>query len=440
MNGIDLGRGRSFKGLANYLLHDAKEEEGQHLTTTERVGWTQSLNLNGASADKAWRLMVATATSADALKQAAGGKKVGAKNTKPVFHYSISWPDEDKPSPDLQKKAVAESLKALGLAEHQALAVQHLDGKPHVHVMVNLINPENGTTPKLSYTHKKLRTWANKFEQTHGLQICKTSHNNIERRRNGERVDAQRKPRNVYEQEKREGQSRRLQWLRNRENKADHGLGEKHRTKIKNLDEELAGITTSYQAQRDALEVDKDTAIIEAKADVKTNFKPKWAAMYANNRARMKQFENSEKSAFLQVFTATTTFMEARKSGKGILKSLAAAGNQAERRALIEKWNKLDEERVFRELGREVSAAIKQVKEGYDVQLTGARAAYLEQSGELKQQKKAAIAVQREQWKERKTRRASGFRQVTGQKINHSQLLEQNEGLRQYIGRRLEPK
>lgn len=440
MNPIDLGRGRSFKGLSNYLLHDAAEEEGEKLSTAERVGWTQSHNLNDATADKAWRLMVATATSADALKKAAGETKVGAKNTKPVYHYSITWPEADQPSEALQKTAVAESLKALGLEEHQALAVQHKDGKPHVHVMVNLVNPENGTTPKLSYTHKKLRTWANKFELKHGLQVCEVSRVNEAKRKEGEYPDARRKPRNVYEQEQREGKDRRTAWLRDREDRMAREIQRENKALQARQAAEWAGIKESYYSRRDGLHADKDAAVKQTTADIKASFKPKWAAVFKNNRDRMKQFEKSERSAFLQIFTATTTFMESRRAGASFLKSLAAAGNQAERRAVIEKWNKRDEDALSREVRREISAAIRQVKEGHDVTITGARASFLDQCKELKAEQTAAKAVQREKWREYAERRRAGYQQVTGQKIDHSRLLKQNEGLRQYIGRNREPK
>ncbi|MFO4987113.1 hypothetical protein RCK87_25570, partial [Salmonella enterica subsp. enterica serovar 1,4,[5],12:i:-] len=70
MNPVEIGIGKSFKGLAAYLLHDPGRA-----ATAERVAWSDSFNLDGADAEKAWRLMAATALSADQLKAAAGIKK-----------------------------------------------------------------------------------------------------------------------------------------------------------------------------------------------------------------------------------------------------------------------------------------------------------------------------------------------------------------------------
>ncbi len=144
MNPVEIGTGRSFKGLSAYLLHDVREEGEDLSATSERVGWAQSFNLAGAAPERAWRLMAMTAMSADDLKAAAGIKKgKAAKNT--VYHFSLNFSPEDRPSEELQRLAVASALKALQLDQYQALAVSHTDkDHQHVHVMVNLIHPETG--------------------------------------------------------------------------------------------------------------------------------------------------------------------------------------------------------------------------------------------------------------------------------------------------------
>ena len=69
MNPVEITQGKSFKGLSQYLLQDENRE------TSERVGWVQTFNLADAEGDQAWRLMLATANSANALKEASGIKK-----------------------------------------------------------------------------------------------------------------------------------------------------------------------------------------------------------------------------------------------------------------------------------------------------------------------------------------------------------------------------
>ena len=65
MTPVEIGQGKSFKGLAAYLLHDPRIEGEQARTSTERVGWVQSYNLDGVGGEGAWRMMAATAMSAN---------------------------------------------------------------------------------------------------------------------------------------------------------------------------------------------------------------------------------------------------------------------------------------------------------------------------------------------------------------------------------------
>ena len=146
MNPVEITQGKSFKGLSQYLLYDQSEAEEISRPISNRVGWRQTYNLAETSPEDAWRMMLATANSANALKEASGIKKGKAvKNT--VYHYSINFNPEDELTREIQQRAVAESMKALGLEDHQALAVEHTDkAHNHIHVMVNLIDPANGMT------------------------------------------------------------------------------------------------------------------------------------------------------------------------------------------------------------------------------------------------------------------------------------------------------
>ena len=232
MNPVEIGQGKSFKGLAQYLLHDEKREGEQTRSTSERVGFVASFNLDDAPPDRAWRLMAATAKSAKALKEAAG-IKAGKTPIKTVYHYSINFSPDDEVSAELIEKAVRESLEVLDMAHHQALAVEHLDKEHrHVHVMVNLIDPENGmsaATPvlqengkkasKLSYAHKKFSKWAARFERENGLEITEGRQRNANDREQGNKVDARRKRRNVYDRDKREAtQDRRRDFVKRQQN------------------------------------------------------------------------------------------------------------------------------------------------------------------------------------------------------------------------------
>ncbi|NDB96707.1 MAG: hypothetical protein EBZ78_11225 [Verrucomicrobia bacterium] len=154
-------RGRSFKGACTYVLHDA-ERSG----TSERVAWSMAVNLATKDPNWAWHEMTDTAYAQGTLKLASGSDGRGRKNTKPVLHYSLAWAEEDNPTPESMKQAALDSLKALGLGEHEALIAAHQDKKHlHVHIVVNTIHPRTGMTAQLRFTQLGLSHWAEAYEK-----------------------------------------------------------------------------------------------------------------------------------------------------------------------------------------------------------------------------------------------------------------------------------
>jgi hypothetical protein len=129
------GTGKGFGGLARYLL------TGADGNTPERVAWTEVRNLPYDRPEDVAHSMAATAA-------------MNTRVQKPVYHLSISWPEDDKPTPDQMREAASHVLRDLGLSEHQALLVAHNDTRhAHVHIMVNRVHPET------------LKTWDNKNDR-----------------------------------------------------------------------------------------------------------------------------------------------------------------------------------------------------------------------------------------------------------------------------------
>ncbi len=176
--------GKSFQGAALYYLHDKREEGEAERSTSARVAWTYALNLPTQDPDRAWRMMAHTAMTQAELKAAAGVKATGRKLEKPVMAYSLAWSPDEKPAAHEMLEAAQESLAALGLGDHQALIVCHNDTPhPHVHVLVNRVNPETGVADPGSKTRLKLSTWAEGYERSRGKILCaERVENNIRRR------------------------------------------------------------------------------------------------------------------------------------------------------------------------------------------------------------------------------------------------------------------
>ena len=183
------GLGRSFAGVAAYCLHDAPEPDDRSPETSERVAWTDTRNLPTIRAERAARLMAATAKAAPDLKRLAGGARGGRKLAKPVLHYSLSWAQDETPTRQEMSRAVDGSQEALGLEGHEALIVAHDDTRhPHVHVVANRVDPETGKAAKLGNSKLRLSRWAEGYEREQGRIRVERRVKNNARRRAGEEV------------------------------------------------------------------------------------------------------------------------------------------------------------------------------------------------------------------------------------------------------------
>ena len=192
--------GSSFKGAALYHLHDKRLEGEKVRLTDDRVAWTETMNLRTSDPEKAWRIMVATAENQASLKKTAGMKMTGRKLTKPVYTYSLAWHPEQKPSQAEMLGAAKDTLKALGMEEHQALIVCHNDtAHPHVHVILNRVHPETGLAAKTSQDRLKLSRWAEAYERAGGKIYCEERVINNVRRDQGEFVKTESVPRQTFE-------------------------------------------------------------------------------------------------------------------------------------------------------------------------------------------------------------------------------------------------
>ena len=157
------GRGTSFKGALQYVLHDKGAD------TAERVGFIELRNLATDQPHGTWREMMALCDAADDLKKRAGVKATGRKMTKPVYAFTLNWHEADRPDADHMRQTALSALRALGMENLQAVIVEHTD-RPHrhVHVIVNLIDPDTGKAAPLSNDAHKLDRWADDYEVAQG--------------------------------------------------------------------------------------------------------------------------------------------------------------------------------------------------------------------------------------------------------------------------------
>lgn len=177
-------RGHSFVGAGKYYLHDKGAD------TSERVGWTRTYNLSTNDPDKAMRMMAWTAMHADDLKAQAGVAPTGrTATTGAVYSYSLAWAPNQKPNEQEMREAVESSLRYLRLQHHEAVAIQHTEtAHPHVHVVVNLVDPDTGKRRSPYNDHLIHSKWAEEWERNHGGIIIKKRQQNNAKRDGGEYV------------------------------------------------------------------------------------------------------------------------------------------------------------------------------------------------------------------------------------------------------------
>ncbi len=162
-----LSSGRSFKGLAQYLTHDPKEQ------TANRVAWTHTLNCANDHVPSAVHEMYTTMQDADALKQEAGIKPGGRPLQKPVKHFSLNWHPDNAPSKEHMIEATQSFLEHMGWHEHQALLAAHSDtDHAHVHVMLNAVHPLTGKKLDDGLERRRAQEWALEYERQQGKIHC----------------------------------------------------------------------------------------------------------------------------------------------------------------------------------------------------------------------------------------------------------------------------
>ncbi|WP_040620654.1 relaxase/mobilization nuclease domain-containing protein [Rhodovulum sp. PH10] len=161
--------GTSFKGLADYLMHDP-----DRAVTSERLAWTHTLNLANDHVPFAIDEMLWTVRAADALKRQEKVGNGGRRLESPVKHISLNWHPSDEPEREEMIAAVQEFLRHMGWDDRQAVLVAHDDKEhAHVHIMLNVVSPIDGRCIDSSYEKVRASSWALGYERAHARIHCR---------------------------------------------------------------------------------------------------------------------------------------------------------------------------------------------------------------------------------------------------------------------------
>ncbi len=166
--GPNVKHGKSFKGLAVYLMHDP-DKAG----TAERVAWTHTLNLAHDDVPSAVHEMLWTTRAADQLKWRAGIRRGGRRLESPVKHFSLNWHPSDQPDRAEMIEAVQDFLRHMAWDDRQAVLIAHSDkAYAHVHVMLNAVSPTDGRGIDTAYEKARASNWALSYERSESRIHC----------------------------------------------------------------------------------------------------------------------------------------------------------------------------------------------------------------------------------------------------------------------------
>lgn len=165
----------SFKDLAKYIA-DGIEQSGMPPTTTSWDDLTQYITAEsvldalGDEVEKTIAVEIGNLGSlaeAPAEMYAVANKAIFVKN--PVYHYILSWPEHERPATQDIFAAARETLKALGMHEHQYIIAIHANtDNLHAHIEVNRVHPKTFKPQYLNWDHATLHEAARHIEIKYG--------------------------------------------------------------------------------------------------------------------------------------------------------------------------------------------------------------------------------------------------------------------------------
>jgi hypothetical protein len=293
--------GSSFRGAFLYYLHDKREAWEAERMTTDRVAWTQTRNLATDNPDLAWRIMAATAKDQDRLKAEAGVKNTGRKSANSVYAYSLAWhPDEAKllSKPEMLR-AAEESIRVLGAENRQAIIVCHKDEPhPHVHIILNRVDPDTGKMLTNSKDFVRLSEWAEAYERERGRIWCGLRVENNARRAKGDFVRASSPTPRSMEQA--------FDQARGSNDNVARRVRDEAKTRTAKLASDSAAMTKrhgvewdvlrkAYKDRKDDITARSKQAGTRVRKEIGESYTPAWRDLYRQQFRERRSFDEREK-------------------------------------------------------------------------------------------------------------------------------------------------
>lgn len=386
--------GHSFKGAFAYYLHDkGQDADGGRKATAARVAWTETRNLATDDPEAAKRIMIATAKQAEALKAAAGIASTGRKSAAHVYSYSLAWhPDEAAAltRADMVQAADA-TLKALGAEHLQAVLVCHRDTKhPHVHVIVNRIDPDTGRMLTTSNDFRKLDAWARDYEKGRGLIVTP------KRQEQARAVDSPRRAADPHAAPRPPSEGQILKDLSDAQKRDHKG--------------QWAKLAEANKAAREAVYARFAGAMKVEAARHKVDTKPAWAAHFkverGADRARAKLERTLTGLISLSLTAAKAQMARGEAPARGLLaQTFANIISRPLREATFDQVRENGRAALANALKTDLDRRMQGIRDQRTAALAGQRTAFADERAALIDRQDAERAKMREAWQQLYARR-----------------------------------
>ncbi|MEM6260705.1 MAG: relaxase/mobilization nuclease domain-containing protein [Planctomycetota bacterium] len=423
-------KGRSFRGAAQYLLHDKGAD------TSERVAWHETRNLFTDNPHFAWRIMAATAMDQARLKQEAGVKSTGRKSDLHVQHMTLSWHEHEADSLDRDAMLAAadSALVSLGAQDRQAMIVCHDDEPhPHVHILLNRVSPDDGRILSSSKEKLKLSEWAEAYEKERGRIWCdERVVNNAARRRGEYTRGVPSRARHLYEAEQHQPvNNNTAKEIRDEQKRKDAKLSEITRQTQARHAEAWVKLEQQHKQRVQDIRQDTKRSVLRKIGQVREAYRPKWTELHQEQQATMIAFEQRETTLLGRVrnrFKAIDLprLVKGEKKQQAIGEAFNAMTTKTGRLEALQRQHRQAEKALLREQRLAEEAGVANLQEQAQKQLADNRLRFQAERAQVALDQRMELAKLRSQWLERhKARKRALHAPELGKALQHDRQQSQ---------------
>jgi hypothetical protein len=379
--------------------------------------------------------MMATAISAEALKEKAGVPNTGRKSKNTVLHLMLSWhPSESENlSQEEMMRAALGAIRALKAEDRQALIVAHKDEEhSHLHVAINRVSPEDGRILPSKYEKRNLSRWAQQYEEERGKIYCPDRIANNAARDRGEFTRGRKDtPRHIYELEAANQNNPGFEQTRKKQKSIDAALAKARRQREARKKEQWVDLLAAREKSLEAIRERSVRELGKAEASVRNEFKSKWLEQQRRHREDLKAFDKRETTLRGRIKNMMQTLDwkgmirgETRKAA--LSKSYNMVADAGKRREEIVIRQKAEEEQLKRQQKAAERTRRNEIRRMEKQQTAERRALFLAERHSLLFKHDMENAANQNEWSKRNDDRRRAYESTQSRETDTARSVDQD--------------